>query len=164
MLSVSGKSLLIAFWLAFLMAGVSVALPKPLSAAFGGVAQLALATIWIGYPISLFYYLANRNARAVGVSLLVCGALLGYVLSVFGYSENAGLVRGRVVPLLGAVLIAAPFVAGAFALKKGEKAASAESKIGIIATAVALFALPFFGAYIHERVRRVHCKIDAPWR
>ena len=100
----------------------------------------------------------------MGVSLLICGAVLGYALSVFVYSENAGLMRGRVAPLLGAALIAAPFVAGAFALKEGERAARAESKIGVVATTAALFAFPFFGAYIHDRFRRVPCNIEAASR
>ena len=157
MLSVTGKSLLVAFWVAFFIAGASVTLPTPLSTALGGLAQLALALIWLGYPISMFYYFARGRGRTIGVSLLSFCALAGYVLSVFAYSKNAGVATARVASLLGFGLILALFFAGARALKEGEKAANAESKAGIVATAVALFALPFFGAYIHERFRRIPC-------
>lgn len=160
MASVTGKSLLVTFWLAFFVAGISIALPEPISTAIGSVGQVALAVIWMGYPILLFCYFAERAARVVGVLMLVCSALVGYVLSVLVYDKSGGLMRGTIAPLVGAALIVVPFVAGASALKQGEKAAKMESRVGVIATAAALFALPFFGAYVHERFRRLFANHD----
>ncbi len=154
MTSISGRSLLVAFWVAFLVAGISAALAAPISVIVGGAAQLALAVIWIGYPVGLFYSFAGQRARLVGVPLMICGALAGYVLSVFVYDKDDGVARSTVAPLLGAVLILIPFVAGAWSLKDGEKRTKVGPTANVVLTALALFALPFFGAYVHERFCR----------
>jgi len=123
MTSTSGRSLLIAFWIAFVVAGLAAVLPAPLSTVFGSVAQLVLVVIWVGYPIGLFHCFAEHKARIVGVPLMACGALIGYVLSVIVYDKSGEVARSTVALLLGAALIFTPFVAGAYALNEGEKRA-----------------------------------------
>jgi hypothetical protein len=161
MTSVSGRSLLITFWAAFLVAGLSVALTGPLSVFVGSAAQLVLAAIWIGYPIGLFQSFAGQKARLAGVPLMICGALAGYVLSVFVYEKDGGAARSTVAPLVGAVLIFIPFIAGAYALKVGERRAKVGPSANVFVTALALFALPFFGAYVHERFCRARSRMHA---
>lgn len=149
--SISGKTLLVAFWAAFLVASVAAGLPEPISTVVGGTAQLVLVIIWIGYPIALLHCLSGHRVQRIGVPLIACGALVGYGLSVLLYDENGDFWRSTVAPLLGAVLLFAPFAAGAYALWSGEKAANLPHARHLVATALALFALPFFGAYSHKR-------------
>src|SRR5262245_61589919 len=84
----SGRSLLIVFWISFLVAGLAVALPVPLRTAVGSVAQVIVIVIWIGYPIALFRCFAGHKARGIGVPLMACGVVLGYGLSVFVYDKG----------------------------------------------------------------------------
>ena len=158
--SFSGKALLSAFWVSFVVAGLGAMLPVPLSTLISGIAQLILALIWIGYPIALFYSFTGPKARVIGVSMMVCGVIIGYVLSVFVYDQNGNLVKSTVFPLLGAALVLAPFIASARALTDGERAAQTSQTASVATTAVALFALPFFGAYVHERFRRAVSMIN----
>lgn len=90
--SFSGRSLLTAFWVTFVAAGLGAMLPAPVSTLTGGVAHLVLASIWIGYPIALLYCFAGPKERVVGVSMMTCGAVIGYALSVFVYDQNGDLV------------------------------------------------------------------------
>lgn len=159
--SISGKALLVMFWAAFFVAGVAVGLPWPVSTMVGGTAQLVLALIWIGYPIALLYCLSGRRVRRIGVPLIACGALVGYGLSVLLYDTTGGFWRSTAAPLLGAVLIFAPFAAGAYALCSGEKAANSANTRNLVATALALFAFPFFGAHCHKRFCSTHSTLTA---
>jgi hypothetical protein len=152
--SLSGRSLLVAFWMAFIVSALATALPVPASGVFAAVGQFVLAIIWLGYPIGLFHCFAARKVRIVGVPVMTCGVLIGYVLSVFVYDKGGELARSTVAPLLGAAFIFAPFIAGAHALKEGEKRAKLSHTANVVLTAFALFAFPFFGAYVHERFRR----------
>lgn len=157
--STSGKALLVVFWITFLMASVAVGLPDQISTIVGVAAQLLLVIIWIGYPIALLACLSGHRVRSIGVPLITCVALIGYGLSVFVDDPSAGFWRSSVAPWLGAAFIFAPFAAGAYALWSAEKAAQFAHVRHPVATALALFAFPFFGAHIHKRFCLVYSRL-----
>lgn len=159
LLSKSGRQVLAMFWVVFLVAGVSAAAPAQPSTVFGIVTQLALGLFWFGYPIALYRCLSADKHSNSGVVLLVAAIALGYSLSVFASSESGSGVWGVVAPASGVVLVFSPFVAGAVALKNAENQARLKSAAGVAVTALALFAFPFFGAYVHERFRRAHAAV-----
>jgi len=157
--STSGRSLLTAFWAAFVVSALADALPMPLSGVLGTLGQFCLAVIWIGYPIGLFHCFAKRKKRVIGVLLITCGAIVGYGLSVFVYDRGGSLATSTVAPIVGAALILVPFIAGAHALKDGERRAQIGNTANVGITALALFGFPFSGAYVHERFRRVFSRL-----
>lgn len=148
----SGNELLIAFWAAFLLASVAAVLPEPFSTLLGVIGQSALTVIWIGYPIAVLYLLSGHRMRTIGVPLLVCSAMVGIAMSILSFDRNGNFWNDDVAPLLGAALFFLPFVAGAYALKNGEKAAGLAAGKNLVATTLALFAIPFLAPYIHKRV------------
>jgi hypothetical protein len=150
----SGRSLLIAFWSAFVVSAVADTLLTPLSGVLSALGQFFLAVIWIGYPIWLFHCFAKQKSRVIGVLLMACGVLVGYGLSVFVYDRNGPPARSVVAPVVGAALIVVPFVVGAHALKDGEQRAKVGNTASVGITALSLFAFPFLGSYVHERFRR----------
>lgn len=149
--STTGNELLIAFWTAFLLASVAAALPEPLSTVLSVIGQSALAVIWIGYPIALLHLLSGNRMRTIGVPLIACGTVVGIAISILTFDRNGNLWNDNVAPLLGAALFFVPFVTGAQALKSGEKAAGLTPTRNLVATALALFALPFLAPYVHKR-------------
>lgn len=152
----SGRQLLFVFWVLFLVAGACAVVPASQSTVVGVVTQLILGLFWFGYPVALFRCL-SEGRRGGGGALLLLGAIaIGYWLSVFASTDGGGTVWGVVAPVVGAVLVFSPFVAGAVALKNAEHRAQLKSQAGVVLTALALFAFPFFGAYVHERFRRAH--------
>jgi Na+/phosphate symporter len=149
--STSGSRLLVAFWTAFFLASFAAALPEPLSTMLGAIGQSGLAVIWIGYPIALLHLLSGHRMRTIGVPLIVCSTMVGIAISILSFDRNGNFWNDNVAPLLGAVLFCLPFVTGAHALKNGEKAAGLAPTTNLVATALALFALPFLAPYVHER-------------
>jgi hypothetical protein len=152
----SGRQLLVTFWVVFLVAGSCAAVTSPQSSVVGSLAQLMLGLFWFGYPVALFRCLSDDKRRSGGAILLVGAIALGYWLSVFASSESGGTIRGVVAPVAGAVLVFLPFVAGALALRNAEDRVQLKSEASVVLTALALFAFPFFGGYVHDRLRRVH--------
>lgn len=151
----NGRQLLVAFWTAFAIAGLGVTSPSFLARAAGGLGQFALATLWVGYPIALFSCVEGRRRRSVvAIGLIIC-ALLGYWLSVFVYAGNGGFARSTLSPIAGAMLVLVPFVAGSHALANAERHEFGTPKAGVVPTTLMLFALPFWGAYVHERFLRI---------
>ena len=150
-----GRQLLVAFWVAFAIASLGVTSPSFFASALGALGQIALALVWAGYPIAIFGCLADRRHRSLGVIGLIICVVLGYWLSVFGYAENGGVARSTLAPIVGAALILAPFIAGSYALTNAERRGKGGPKAGVVLTTLMLFALPFCGAYVHERFRRI---------
>jgi hypothetical protein len=89
------------------------------------------------------------------VIALIIGVVLGYWLSVFGYAESGGVARTVFAPIAGAALILAPFIVGSYALVNAECRGKGAPKAGVMLTILMLVALPFLGAYVHERFRRI---------
>jgi ABC-type spermidine/putrescine transport system permease subunit II len=89
--------------------------------------------------------------RTIGVPLIVCSTMVGIAISILSFERNGNFWNDNVAPALGAALFCLPFVAGAHALKNGEKAAGLAPTTNLVATALALFALPFLAPYVHKR-------------
>lgn len=163
LMSRSGLQLLVAFWVAFAVASLGATSTSFLARVVGGLGQLALSTIWAGYPIAVFGCLADRRRRSAGVIALVIGIALGYWLSVFGFAGSGGIARTALAPIAGAALILAPFFAASHALTNAEHRGHVAPKAGLVLTTLMLFGFPFFGAYMHERFRRISASLrEAP--
>jgi hypothetical protein len=117
----------------------------------GVIGQSGLAVIWIGYPLALLHLLSGRRMRTIGVPLIACSTMVGIAISILSFDRNGNFWNDNVAPLLGAALFCLPFVTGAHALKIGEKAAGLAPTRSVVATALALFALPFLAPYVHKR-------------
>lgn len=146
---VRGGCVIAAFWGAFVLAACSALLPPGVGRMASSVAQSVLAAIWVGYPLAVFYCLAGRRIRTVGVVSLSFGAVAGIALD-----SIAGANRlGNSAAVIGSLLLISPFVAGAYALKIREEQRNGRRGSSVVLTTLAFLALPFFGAYVQTRVK-----------
>jgi len=155
LIAMSGRQLLLVFWVTFLVAGACAAVPALQSSVVSIATQLALLLFWFGYPVVLFRCLLDGQHSGLGALVLVGAIILGYWLSMFLATDGVDPIRGVLVPVVGAVFVFSPFAAAAMVLVNVERRSQMDSKAGVVLTALALFGFPFFGGYVHERFRRV---------
>lgn len=145
----TGRSLLVAFWGAFFLCALATAVPRPYWFVAGGVTQLALLSVWVGYPLAVYWCFTSSKSKVVVLSLLIAAPILGgAVARATENLSNAGLGS-----LLGFALFLAPFVAAASALRVGESVSFGRARTAFMTACVSFLLLPFLGVFIHSRVR-----------
>lgn len=154
--STSGKQLLATLWVSFALSWLGDASATSIARAVGVLGQAGLALVWAGYPIAVFACLAEPRRRVPGAIALVVCIALGYSLNVFTYSESGGVLGSTLAPIAGAALILAPFVAASLSLSSAERHRIGQSGTSVALATLMFFALPYFGARLHERFRRLY--------
>lgn len=145
----SERSVLTAFWGLILLCAVATAVPRPYWYVAGGLTQLALLVLWVGYSLTVFSRFITHRFKAAGIALLAFGPIVGGTLALITENcESAALWS-----LLGLVLFLTPFGAAAHALQVGERKSFGQVRTSLFVASVAFFVLPFFGGFIHSRVR-----------
>lgn len=145
----SERSVLVAFWGAFLVCAVASAVPPPYGYVAGALTQFALLVVWMGYSLAVYWCLSPHRFRAAWLVLLALGPLVAAALAQLTQDlESAGLWS-----LLIAPLFVAPFGAAARALRAGERKSLGQARTNVFVAGFAFFALPFLAGFIHSRVR-----------
>jgi multisubunit Na+/H+ antiporter MnhG subunit len=147
--SISERNILFAFWGAFALAAATTVLQQPWLRVVNGIAQGALAFVWLGYPLAVFHCFAAPRIRTAGALILMGAVALALVLNIRGTAAASSDVLAAAI----FVLILAPFAAAAHALQSGERRANGRPGTNIFLSTLEFIALPFFGALVHSRVR-----------
>lgn len=150
--SLSGMQLLTLFWSIAVISVCGVFLPEPSAIILMSFIEIILVIIWFGYPIALYFCFSSRGLKRIIVSLLLlCAIATGFWLSIFNYYHE--IWNTTVISILELLLFGVVCFSGASALKRVETIDQESSRPNTLLTAIALFAFPIFGAYIHNRFR-----------
>lgn len=143
------RSIPTAFWGLFLLCALATAAPRPYAYVAGGLTQFALLAFWVGYSLAVYSCFIGQRFKAAAIAFLAFGPIVGGALALL----TEDLRSAGVWSLLGFVLFLTPFGAAAHALRVGERESFGQARTSLFVAGVAFFVLPFFGGFIHSRVR-----------
>jgi hypothetical protein len=151
LMAINPNAILIVVWVAIAVTASISFLQAPWRTQAVFVVEAFLGLIWFGYPILVCWFFGGRVSKLVGAPMLAIGVISAAWLA----AHKVKYADAPWLSILLLIFVAAPFLAGALALRRAERQAFEGRRTNILVGCLSLLALPLLGGYFHTKVRRV---------